>query len=132
MGGSNLDNETKTKPTIEEAIQAWENDPKKNADGYKIVRGTDGLPVEILYKSSGKYAIKVNATETPFEADQIDLVISNLKLKQWMNGNVFDQYYEKNGLQQFKNVDGLDPNHYAFVFGTPAQPPENFSVTLVA
>lgn len=47
----------------ETAINAWGQDKQKNAEGYKVVRGDDGLPVEMVEihtKPETQFAILLN------------------------------------------------------------------------
>jgi len=43
---------TKAQDLKENAIKTWEQNEENNSEGYKVVRGDDGLPVEILETKS--------------------------------------------------------------------------------
>lgn len=118
--------------TAETAIEGWENDGKRNPEGYKIVRGLDGRPVEVI--SEGKptinFAILVNGKSEPFQIGgsmiTLEQALGQLMFRQFLNGDVFNNWYELRGIQRL-DVD-VSPNHQGFVFGALSQTPDEFEV----
>jgi hypothetical protein len=65
VGESVLNPQKREREVKETAIAAWENDPDRKARQLKVVRGADGLPVEIVMKSNIEAAFVVNGQEEP-------------------------------------------------------------------
>lgn len=71
LGESVLNPKEREKVAKEAAITAWENNPETNAENYKVVRGTDGRPVEIIMKDKRQAAFVVNGTERTFDVARL-------------------------------------------------------------
>lgn len=116
----------------EAAIEGWENDGERNPEGYKIVRGLDGKPVEVISEGAheGNFAILVNGKKEQFQIGgsmrTLEQTLGQLMFQQFLNGDVFNNWYELEGIQRL-DVD-VSPNHQGFVFGTLSQTPDEFEV----
>jgi len=127
-----------TKPTVEEAIEAWENDAECNKEGCKIVRGKDGKPVEVVLVDGGEravFAVLVNGNrEETFqiggEMQSMDQALGNLTFRQFLNENVFKDWYELKGIQRLDSQ--VTKRHQGFVFGLPGEQPDTFPVDFCA
>ena len=51
IGESALNPKEKERAAKEAAIAMWENDTERNIKNLRVVRGADGLPVDIVMKS---------------------------------------------------------------------------------
>ncbi|MBI3559554.1 hypothetical protein HY087_00305 [Candidatus Gottesmanbacteria bacterium] len=138
QSGDRNQGEVKTKkPTVEEAITAWENNHERNSEGNKIVRGVDGKPVEVVTVKSGKdsvWAFLVNGeTREQFqiggELQSMDVALGTLRFEQFINGNIFNAWYELKGIQRL-DAQVSDANQ-GFVFGQPGTQPESLQVSFV-
>ncbi len=67
IGESVLNRKERGRAAKETAIALWENDPERNPENLKVVRGADGLSVEIVMKSRLQAAFVINGQEKPFE-----------------------------------------------------------------
>jgi hypothetical protein len=128
--------ETSKIPTVEEAIAAWETNKEKNPEGYKIVRGLNGKPVKVLGDGDDAnpvFAIVVNGKKEPFQIGQIggsmksmEEVLGDLQFRQFINGDVFNGWYEIKGIQRLKAR--VSRHHQGFVFGKLGPKPKKFEV----
>lgn len=127
-------NQETSLPTIEEAIKVWEENVERNPQGYKIVRGTDGRPVEIVLEKSGKtptFAILVNGEKQEQfqiggEMQPLEQALGNLTFKQFLKSNIFNGWYELRGVQRLDAKVGK--MHQGFVFGMPGEQPTELPV----
>ena len=128
--------ETKqAKPPVEQAIAAWENDPEKNPEGYKIVRGRDGKPVEVILvknREPAVFAVVVNGTQEQFEfggkMKSLEQAFGDLMLSQFINRNIFNGWVELKGIQRLDAQ--VSQKHQGFVFGAPGEVPVEYRVTI--
>ncbi len=120
-----------TKPTAEEAIEAWEKNLNgKNEEGYKIVRGMDGKPVEVIIvrrDENSVFAFLINGeTREQFqiggELQSIEQAFGNLRFQQFLDRNVFKSWYELKGIQALDAQ--VSRVHQGFVFGAPGPQPD--------
>jgi len=119
-----------TKPTVEKAIEAWENDVECNKEGYKIARGKDGKQVEVVLVDGSEravFAFLVNGNrEEPFqiggEMQSMDQALGNLTFRQFLNEDVFQCWYEIKGIKRFDAQ--VNENNQGFVFGLPGEEPD--------
>jgi len=126
------------KPSIEEAISRWENDTDRNIEGYKIVRGLDSKPVEVVLEKSGKtpvFAIHINGKsreqfQISGEMQSLNQAMGNLTFEQFLKSNVFNGWYELRGIQRLDAQ--VNKTHQGFVFGLPGTQPDTFPVNFRA
>ena len=72
LGESVLNSGETAKVAKEAAIVAYENDPKRNSAKHIIVRGSNGIPVEVIMKNKSQAAFVVNGKETnPFDVGKL-------------------------------------------------------------
>lgn len=119
---------------VEKAISVWESDPEKNQEEYKIIRGLDGKPVEVVLEKSGKnpiFAIRANGKN--IEQFQIGgemqterSAFGNLILRHFIKRDIFDKWYDLKGVQHLDVKVGK--KHQGFLFGLSGDHPEVLSV----
>lgn len=125
----------------EAAISKWENDIKHNKEGYKIVRGLDGKPVEIvLVEKSEKpfesiFAVFVNGkNREQFQINgtmqSMETALGNLRFEQFLTSNVFEGWYEIKGIKRFETF--VQKMHEGFVFGLSGPQPDTLPVNFRA
>ncbi len=127
------------KLTVEEAISAWENDRTGNPEGYKVARGTDGRPVEVVIIKSGVkpvWGIHVNGkNDNDFQFQiggsmrTMEEALGNLQFAEWVGDDVLNGWYDLKGVKIIK-AEGLSKAHQGFVFGLPGAKPEILKVGL--
>ena len=71
LGKSVFSPKEKERAAKESAIAAWENNPERNTEKLKVVRGADGLPVEIVIISQSEGVFVVNGQERPFAVENL-------------------------------------------------------------
>ncbi len=126
--GSGTHEGRQVKPSIGEAIRMWENDHGRNPEEYKIIRGLDGKPVEVVLVNGGTepvFAIVVNGTQEQFqiggEMRPLEQVFGSLMFQQFLNADVFNGWYELKGIQRLDAQ--VSRTHQGFIFGQPGPQP---------
>lgn len=110
--------------TVEEAVQAWEsNKDGSNPDGFRIVRGTDGKPIEVLNERGGAepvLAILVNGMrcqhfQVKGDMQSLEQALRNLEIQQNLLHDVFDRSYIPIGIQHLNAQ--VREDHQGFICG---------------
>ncbi len=102
------------------AIDAWENDPEIKPKNLKVVRGEDGLAVEVSLKQE-LYTFKVNGQQKQYTDNDLDVAIANLCLE-----GIFDQAYE---IRSLKGLHYDKKKIFYVLTGVPSGMPAGLLIT---
>lgn len=128
IGESVLNPKEKERAAKEAAIAAWEADVERNTEHLRVVRGADGLPVEIVMKSDSEAAFIVNGQERPFlAADLLSFSSFNDPIPSLCLDGVLQEGYDVKTVQRIGY--GNKSKALAVLTGIPSGTPPGLVVT---